>query len=376
MNILFISYSFGDDSPVGVGALRIANAMVEAGCFVYVITSTTYLSNNPQLVIEVVSNIPRLPSRYSFVIGNALQREVNYISWEIKAKRCVGRIMQDKTIHGIYTRSTPICVCPVGIYGKNTFRVPLIMHFTDPLPAPEGWANNHLYRKRMIKQMKEYVCCADFISLGNEKMLQYQEEVLSINFSKKSFVSPDPSSQLFTFLQEKESKDRIVLLYLGNIYGNRNPDELFSAIKRFDNPNLRVIIYGKSFSPAPSFVEFRKRTNDVLSAMKESDYLLDLDGDDERPVFISSKLKDYLSVNRPILSISPINSPTRELLNNIKTAVVSSNDCDSIYNALNVLMHKNFPNNVYQERNDLLNQFKANTIVKDILLHFNMCYHN
>ena len=368
MNIVFISYFFGGDSPVGVGALRIANAMAEKGCFVYVITSTPYQSSNPRIIVDIVSNTPKMPSNLSFTVSNLLKKELNYISWELKAKRLLRRIIHGHKIDGIYTRSTPICVCPVGIYVKKHYQLPLIMHFTDPIPAPIGWAPNPKYRKRMIKQMKEYVQMADCLSFGNSRMINYQERILNMPLQERSFVSPDPAAGSFVWLDSnKKNQDKVTLLFLGNIYGNRNPSLLFKALSSITTSSFRFIIYGNSFPGAPSYVEFRPRTNTIYRALQEADVLVDIDGDDEIPVFVSSKLKDYLSVNRPILSITPDNSPSRDLLMRLKTVELSSNSSDSVKESLLRIINANYTEKDYEERIPIVQSFSAQSIAQEII---------
>ena len=376
-NIVFVSYYFGDDSPVGVGALRIADAMIDYGYRLYVITATSYNSNNDRLIIEVVSNTPRVPSKYSFLFSNMVGKELYYFSWEQKAKRVIYRIIQNHNIHGIYTRSSPICVCPVGIYGKKHFHLPLIMHFTDPIPAPEGWAPNLSYRKRMIRQMRDYVNEADILSFGNSRMISYQEQLLSIPLKNRAFVSPDPATGLFVRLAPNKRKTRLVkLVFLGNIYGNRNPTHLFNALSSITEVSFRFIIYGISFQSVPSYVEFRSRTNNVERALQEADILVDIDGDDQIPVFVSSKLKDYLAVNRPILSITPPDSPSRDLLKGMKTVEVSNNTPCDIKRSIIKLIESEYSEKNYEERIPVVESFSANRIVGEIAYRFNTIINN
>lgn len=367
-NIIFVSYSFGDNIPVGVGALRIAKAMIKLGWKLFVITSTDYHSNDSNLIIQKVENFPRLPSRVSFNLSNILQKELYYYSWEKKAKIVIKNIIKNNQIQGVYTRATPICVCTIGVFAKKHFRLPLIMHFTDPIPAPKEWSPNPMYRSRMTKQMKEYIEYADYVSFGNERMLSYQEDILLTSLKNRAFVSPDPSKNSFIMLPESNKKsNELTLVYLGNIYGNRNPYNLFEALRLFSNRSCHFIIYGSRFNGTPDFIEFRKRTTDVSNALKEADILVDIDGDDKTPVFISSKLKDYLSVNRPILSITPLNSPTRELLANLKTIEIANNTIEDIKNSLVRLANERFYGEDYNERIVVLEKFSAPKIAKGIM---------
>ena len=366
-NIIFISYSFGGNIPVGVGSLRIAKAMIQHGYRIFVVTETDFHSEDCSIIVRRVTNTPRLPFRVSSYISNLLQKELFYYSWERKAKSEVKKLVRKYNIHAIYTRSTPICVCPVGIYAKERFRLPLIMHFTDPIPAPEGWVPDPKYRKRMIKQMGRYLSFADNVSFGNERMLAYQERVLSCHFGAKAFISPDPCAEgSVTVPFVERNPEQLTLVFLGNVYGNRNPAPLLASLNSFPIKQVHFVIYGNKFDNAPDFVEFRGRTNNIQDALRESDVLVDIDGDDETPVFISSKLKDYLSINRPILSISPLNSPSRDLLDGLKTVEIVKNNDQEISSALYKIVETNYKDEDFNERLEILKKFSAPIIAKEI----------
>jgi hypothetical protein len=84
------------------------------------------------------------------------------------------------------------------------------------------------------------------------------------------------------------------------------------------------------------------------------------------PVFISGKLKDYLCTNIPILSITPSNSPSRYLLENLKTVEVVSNDKDSIINAILKIAQTEYCEEDYKERVEIMKPFVVKNIVDEI----------
>lgn len=374
--ILFISYVFDKNTPVGAGAKRVVSELANLGMHVMVVTAQHCSEKIPNVEIIVKKNFPRLPVKLSNRLSNLFGKELLYFMWEIRAYFAGKRILDNnRDAIAIYTRANPIAVCPVGIRLRKKFNIPLLMHFTDPIPAPVEWCPDEHIRKRQIKQMLSFLPHVDLLSFGNKHMLLYQERVLGRSLDGISFISPDPSFREMVFLPLREDSDNTVkLLFLGNIYGNRNPMPLFEAIQTISDIPVKLYVYGNNSADFPSFVIKKSRTDDVRSVMQNMDILIDIDGDDETPVFISSKLKDYLSINRPILSISPLNSPSRDLLNGLKTAVTVKNTKKEISSALLKIIETNYSDEDYDERIEILKQFSAQTIAKEIATKIDILY--
>lgn len=369
--ILFITYAFDKNTPVGAGAKRIVSELANLGIHVVVVTSQNCGELIPNVDVIVRKNTPRLPVKLSNRLSNLFGKELLYFIWERRAYSAGKRMLNNnRDTIAIYTRANPIAVCPVGIRLKKKFNIPLLMHFTDPIPAPIEWCPNELIRKRQTKQMLSFLPHVDLLSFGNKHMLLYQERILGRSLQDISFVSPDPGFREMVYLPLRKDSDNIVkLLFLGNIYGNRNPTQLFEAIESISGFTIKLYVYGNNSSDFPSFVIKKNRTDDVRSVMQTMDILIDIDGDDETPVFISSKLKDYLSVNRPILSISPPNSPSREYISKLVTVTTTINEKNHIITALYKLLNSKFNDEDYGEREEVLKVFNPERVASEILNH-------
>lgn len=367
--LLFITYAFDKNTPVGVGAQRIVTSLSNHGYRVFVITSQTNNIVIPNVDVLAVSNHPRIPAGISNKLSNLFGRELLYLSWEIRACVAGNKILRNNhDVIAIYTRANPISVCPVGARLSSKYKIPLLMHFTDPIPAPEEWYPDPSNRKRMIKQMRSLLSYPDLISFGNKHMLLYEEKCLGVSLQQKAFVSPDPGFHDFVYLPPKDNfRETINLLFLGNIYGNRNPLPLFEAIKQLSRYPIKLYLYGNNQANYPDFVIKRDRTDDVRSVMQNMDVLIDIDGDDNIPVFVSSKLKDYLSVNRPILAITPENSPSREILSNLSTVGISINETQHIKDTMLKLINIKHLESDYEERIPVLKLFDPEQIASKII---------
>lgn len=372
--VLIISYALGGTSPVGIGTERILKALSRIGKYKYIVlTASDYKGNIPNVEIIRCNHIGKIPSRLSFLLSNLIGYELYYYMWELNVLNKVRKLKKSYNISCIYSRSTPISSCLVGAKLKIKYDLPIIMHFTDPIPAPIGWAPNQLYRRRMINQMKSLARIADIVSFGNMHMAIYQENVLEKRFHKV-FISHDPGPEGFHAypILKKEISSEIRLLYLGNIYGNRNPKPLFEAIQQLSSVyNIKLDIYGDVNSVAYDNVRCFPKVSNIFEVMSTASILVDIDGDDNDPVFISSKLKDYLSTNRYILCISPQNSPTEALTKTMKSVSVVRNRVDLIKDELIRIIERE--NSIdYSERLEILKLFSSEKIALDIIENLNI----
>ena len=302
-----------------------------------------------------------IPKRILLWASNIFRVNLITYRWRKKALRESKKLINSFAPDIIYARSTPIMVCEVAAYLKKETGVPVMMHFTDPVPAPIEWDPDLGYRRRMIATMNKILPFADSVSFGNTSMLKYQQSLLSYSFLYKSFVLPDPVRCEKLYDGRRERQEVFSIVYLGALYGNRNPLPIFDAITNLNNNGHRceLIIYdiNRTNLHVPSFVRFVGRTMDVKTALLNGDLLLDIDGDDTIPVFISSKLKEYLCCCRPILSITPKGSPSRELTEGLKTVFSVTNTCDSIKEQLIKVMDMSFSPILYKERETIIQSF-------------------
>jgi hypothetical protein len=115
-------------------------------------------------------------------------------------------------------------------------------------------------------------------------------------------------------------------------------------------------------------LDFQKDPSRII---EQAHVLIDFDANFKNDVFISSKLITYLNTNIPILSLTPRNSPSDNLLNdNIDLGVVKmyydeENMPESLQRviSLNNSMSKDILNN----RNKLLTDFGKNNVGEKML---------
>lgn len=374
MRILFISYNIGKTAS-GIVSERILIELLKQGHEVKVIVESNELIATIPCHISVVRNI--------FAEGSTLFRiwyklvtlfydpfNLNYL-WRYRAYRKAKKILEDWNPDFIYCRTSPIDPCFVGIKLKKKFAIPLVSNLTDPIPAPVEYLPLGRLRNILICQSKEIVDQSDLVGMGTQQAIDYQLRLLEKDDDSLFFVSPDTVPSCDLKYVERKSSNSFRLLYLGAIYGSRNIDPLINAIKRLRNEGVEAVleIYGGrvSLPEKVSFVRCYEPTSDIDSLISEVDVLVDLDGDDAEPVFMSSKLKQYLVYDRPILSITPENSPTSILLRDLCTANVTKNQVDSILDAIKSINAKQYLSEDYYERLSIIRRFSQEKVVKNLL---------
>ena len=258
----------------------------------------------------------------------------------------------------------------VGADLRKLYHIKTLMHFTDPIPAPVPHITEGSVREKLSKKADYIIKNSDFVSFGTQQMLDYQKTLSKYLDNKRVFVSPDAASSdtiKFTSFQS----GFFILTYLGSISGTRSSKNLFEAIKTLnsDGKKISLKIYSKRpiGEPVCEGVNYVGSTDNVQKALVESNCYVDIDGNDTPPVFISSKLKDYLINNRPIISITPIGSPSQVLLNNLKTVQVCQDEKEQIIRCIENLYLKNIENAEYIERTAIVEQFSPKRIANQII---------
>lgn len=374
MRILAIVYRLGGVYPTGVTNKRVLDALKSMGHEVLVISAPTNTNTWHNECHYECSDFPTSPARLFTKMGNFIQRDLNFIFWENRVFKCAKRIIKLFQPDIIYARSSPSAVCRVAARISKHTGIPVAMHFTDPIPAPIEWASDLKYRAREIKLMETILPIAYKVSFGNKAMLEYQQSIMKYNFIDKSFISPDPSPSERFYYSKKIKNDVSTLTFLGAFHGNRRPDSLFHALYVLNQSGYKCKLniyddnrYGINH---PECVSFMGRTDNIQKTLLDSDILVDVEGEDNTPVFISSKLKDYLCCGRPILAITVKNSPSYNLVNGLSTVKCCENKPSEIVSAIKSVLDIDFREEDYKERLVIIKQFNPTFLAKLITDEF------
>jgi hypothetical protein len=218
-----------------------------------------------------------------------------------------------------------------------------VVYSVDAIPAPIGWSNNDVYFRKVRSLMSKYIPKTDVFFSANKQMLEYQLSFIKTLPTFSSDVLYNPSSGVFK--QYETTPTNPVFLYTGGIYQVRKVDYILKAFERFveQYPNSKFIFVGsqiredvlKSISTkARSAIEIHPFTRDLDPFYKNATALIDIDADLENDVFLSSKIVNYLNINRIIISETGLNSPSRHLFKEIPSIIQCDHNSDELYEAM------------------------------------------
>lgn len=247
-------------------------------------------------------------------------------------------IIKQYDIQSVFSFSNPQSSNVLGAIIKKKLGIPFIAYFSDP------WYDNSYKPLGKISSFKTYLMerfvikWADKIIFTNEAARSLVMKKYPASWQEKSTVIPhcfDPNEYAGF---SKKTDGKFVISHIGAFYKERNPEPLFKALAEVkktrpdifqkielqlvgaENPyagyskeTLRSLINGynleKSINILPA-VEYKKS----LEHMVNSDCLIVIDANFKNSPFLPSKLIDYAGSKTQIISITPPESPTEEVV--------------------------------------------------------------
>lgn len=338
---LFISKYFSfDTNPSGIQSRKFVNALlnedIEPEIFCLKIKNQNQRLSQKKVKIHVVNEIPH---KYFFSIMRRLFPDILYLP-DIERftflpflKKKLSSLPLNK-YDWIHTISFPCSSHLAGLYLKSKTNLPWVAQFYDP------WVGN-CYRKyktnffRKLDEKIEYKVAinADIIIHTNEIVKKDWEKRYGDIVKNKIFVLPFSYDENSPFINNVKqiSKKKISVLYAGNLYLDRNLDDIIKVLKILKTkvPNLEEKIEFKFIGNVSNrdkinittnnlnnlFVFLgQKPYNELQTFYNEADLLLVIDAPAKENLFFPSKLIEYFLYQKPILGISPKISTTRDLL--------------------------------------------------------------
>jgi glycosyltransferase involved in cell wall biosynthesis len=262
-----------------------------------------------------------------------------------------------------------------GILLKKKYLSKLAVHTLDAIPAPVGWPENQPYFRSVKRMMAKYLTDSDFFFSTNEQMLKYQ---LSTFVPKKNLISEVILNPCYGNLEyyDYEVDSKNTFLYTGGLYGLRKPEYILAAFKKILKvyPNSTFEFVGSNFSEDClsifSFDEQKKIiihpfARDLTEYYKRAVALIDIDADLPNDVFLSSKIINYLTINRIIISETGSNSPSRKIFNGIPSILQCDHAVDELANAMVKAIEMKGKVD-FDDREKVVSLFKINSVIKKL----------
>lgn len=212
-----------------------------------------------------------------------------------------------------------------GLRIKRHLGLPWIAHFSDPWSDNPYLSQNPVSRWRLRRMERQVFSEADRLLFTSRETVDLVMRKYPASWRAKAAILPHAYDPLLygQVAARRKDDDVLILRYVGNFYGQRNPLELIKALGQLlkTQPGIlngvRIELIGRwvgheLWSPAATglpagLLTFRKSVGyaESLRLMCEADALLIIDAPFEHNVFFPSKLVDYLGAGRPILALTP-----------------------------------------------------------------------
>ena len=273
-----------------------------------------------------------------------------YSTWIVPALFKGMRIVKKDQIDTIIVTGPPFSPFLTAYLICMFFNINLIIDYQDP------WVLDVDRNESSFK--KKYNWILERIILKKAKKIifntqqakdEYLKLNLKFNINKKSFVILNPyiDNNIKPRYLEKNKK---VILYAGNFYGKRRLKYLFEPILKLYNYNeliskISIHIFGKIHDEDKKLINKMNLTemiheherinyNLLASYMKGVDILYLSQGEDHG-LSVPYKLIDYLTMKKPIIAVTSLNSSTYSFMQEVDCGIVANiEDPDSIYKAL------------------------------------------
>lgn len=253
-----------------------------------------------------------------------------------------------------------------GVGEKN------IAYFVDAIPAPLGWSANNLEFRGLQRFSARRIKKLDVLFSSNAQMLEYQLSFVNdaahlcagvlynpINSAKKIFPTP--------------SKNQYNFLYAGGLYGKRTPKHLLDALKKVlkTNDKVYLVFVGSTLDSQEisalndvekAHVIIKPFASDLDPYYHDAVALVDIDADMSDDVFLSSKVTNYLPVNRIILSETGKNSPASRLFGGMQSILQCAHDSDQIAESMLRIINE-ASTATFEDRVPLIEMFSVEAVI-------------
>ena len=263
---------------------------------------------------------------------------------------------------------------PLHLGGKIAKKVnlPWIIYSVDAIPAPLDWQPNDKLRNKLYLHLNKYITKANAFFSANPVMMQYEKNTFA-QFQGDLGVLLTPCNDQATYNQVAEHHSTITFLYAGCIYGPRRIDTLLTGFEKYHKkyPQSRLVFVGNLYNTDfngfehllnSGAIERHNFTTEISAFYKKADVLIDLNADIKNDVFLSSKVCNYLSYNKPILTISQDGSPVRAMFRGVESIVHSHHNAEEIFTAMEKATA--MIGRPINDRKELQHQFLPNEVAK------------
>jgi len=357
-----------DKKPEGICTGRLIRALLDQGHRVTVLTSSKEGSSlkHPGLNKIVFSHRPRYP-RAMFRLLARLESGIfsNFYMWAKKAANYdFGQDVPDV----FYGRAWPHASMVPAYQLAQKYKRPLLLHFSDPFPAPN---EDLVYDAPFFRDLQKMTDAADAITFTNDETINYQRQ--HVNFEQvKAHVLNHVSPAPVMFDGPGESGH---FYHVGGVGPSRSPVPLLEgfALHVKKHPGSRFYFVGANAKYVDPEIEARGLaetvkvlpfTDDVKSVFEKAGILVSIDTQVSPPIFTPTKIVEYMVTARPVLAITPQDSPVSKLVaRSPETAIaVTDYSAEVIAAGMDKVLAAEWQSHVYESRLAAMSDYSAASI--------------
>ena len=389
LNILFLTYCYPPQKfPRSVQISHLVQYL-RKDFNVTVVTSEPENEGDPSLLsFTPLDNVVYAPkSNFTKIIahskGHRIKKEILpdfQYPWHFDLFRKTRVLIEDSSPDVIITFGQPMSTHIAGLKVKRQFpHIKWLAHFSDP------WVDNifndyNAWTKRINKYYQDSVLkSADRLIFTSQETIDLVTKYYPGEVLKKSICLPHTFNQDLYPSQKDYGNEKITLRYIGNFYGNRQPDGLLSALQilsREQRAQMRVEFIGSSTESIKDMISFFKLEDTVfayptvtyiksLELMHSGDILLIIDAPTEKSPFLPSKLIDYIGANKPIFGITPPGT-SQKLIEEMGFFVADSRDVSDISNKLMQMIESLSNNKSKKVPQNIRDRYSISTVGEQI----------
>lgn len=255
------------------------------------------------------------------------------VGWFFSAKKEINKIFSENQIDAVYSSSPPYTCSLIAKYVKRKYHIPWIAGFRDPwtdfISSPKRWIlpkaiDKHLEKSVFLKS--DFVECA-WNGIIKDALKKYPD------LDKNKFIhNPNgfDSEDYPTISKVRNSK--FTITYTGSMYGRRNPEALFEAIKTLlQNHQITVedfqirfigrfgqeiyeMIHSSTFEDNIEVINYLPHSESIQYLLQSDTLLLIVDESKESEEIVPGKVYEYLGTKIPLLVIAPEESAIADLI--------------------------------------------------------------
>lgn len=253
-----------------------------------------------------------------------------FMNWKPAVLKAVESLLRKgDPPEALVTFGSPMSDHVIGLELKKRFGWPWLAHFSDPWVDNIFKNYNWLTRSMNLSLERQVVESADRLIFTSSETVDLIMAKYSPSLRSKARLLPHAFEPGSYQLLPIGSDSRIVIRYIGDMYGRRTPEPLFSALKSIlvseprllDDVSFEFVgsmhdlkVSQMGFTDLPQgLVDFQPTVGyaESLDLMTSADGLLVIDAPAAESVFLPSKLIDYIGAGRPVLGITPPGTATR-----------------------------------------------------------------